>query len=130
MLVRRSPIGNDCPKCSERLDDDGACSTPGCGWRPNKAAALYACAGKCGMRLALNQLYGCDDGLQRCMSCKIPWLRSRRSEDTDRCTEPGCTKTVREHREEFRRLLSNIEARIITADNKEGTDAGSISSPF
>jgi hypothetical protein len=65
--------------------------------------------GSCSDRLAFwHELHQGSDGRLRCSSCHMIYLRAMRARPGDRCMELGCTKTVDEHRAEFRALVDKI----------------------
>lgn len=117
-------IGNECPKCNERLEDDGACVTPGCGWHPTRTRGpkFQACAGTCGESFSSRQLHACDDGKDRCGACHMRFLRARMASDEDRCPDGV---TVREKKAELAEILSRGEAK--WASYRVGSGHGALS---
>jgi hypothetical protein len=82
---------SDCPECDARLEATGGCRK--CGWKPAeepkavKAPPAYQ---------------------------PFPERTWERSKPEDRCGEPGCTKTVREHQAELKAALRKIELKAIS----------------
>lgn len=104
--------GADCPECSQPIFR-GKCTA--CGWIASAAGAkIKKLCAVCGESFATwHELHQGDDDKRRCASCHMAYLRSRRAEPDDACTEPGCTKTVREHIAEFRRYGERIGLRVV-----------------
>lgn len=75
---------------------------------PSTPGPLKACA-DCAQTVTLwTALTIGDDGLRRCAMCHYVYLGRRAGARSDRCTEPGCTKTAGEHIDEFRVLMDKL----------------------
>jgi hypothetical protein len=76
-----------CPDCAAFLNFDDTCGV--CGWQPTRRRAASASSGH------------------------VEELRTRAAGTTreTKCTEPGCTQTVGQHMDEFRRLTSRLPKR-------------------
>lgn len=93
--------GSQCEQCGrEILQAPVATTTPLCE--------------TCHMPTRLLSLMPGEDGVRRCASCHIVYLKLRAAKsDDDHCIEPACTRTVGEHRAELRRLLGILESRVM-----------------
>src|SRR5712691_5444603 len=102
-ISRRAPMINDedrCPECDRCLGDQPTCS---CGWKRDAKVEARACP-RCRQRPASSFFLGEEGHI--CGAC---WNTEHSSKPTDRCTEPGCTKTAQDHIEEFRRIVARPE---------------------
>ena len=101
----------ECPECSGTLGKYGCGS---CGWKPSAREAKFnkACD-TCGETFEFwTSLTLDDDGMRRCATCHVTYLKRFVSKPEDRCTEPGCSKTVREHIAEFKAYGTKITERL------------------
>jgi hypothetical protein len=98
--ARNRPFVMACESCGLERPVQEATAPP--------AASAKTCAVCSGPATFWHELHQGDDGLRRCGRCHMEYLKSRASRPEDRCTEPGCPLTVREHMEASKRLTANI----------------------
>lgn len=105
--------GDECPECGGVVRKN-VCKS--CGWRADSESKSSAkLCGSCGESFTFwTQLTPGEDGILRCAKCHMGYLERRAHGTTDatRCPEPGCGKTVGEHRAEFRALCEQMAAQL------------------
>jgi hypothetical protein len=80
----------DCPECDARLEPTGGCRK--CGWKPAEEPKPKATVP---------------------MYREFPQRERPQSHPDDRCGEPGCKKTVREHQAELEALLRRLDLKAV-----------------
>jgi len=61
----------------------------------------------CGREIGNTGLVQVDSGEWYCTNCRVSLLRERRAWPGQKCDVIGCTLTVKDHIEEFRRIVSS-----------------------